>query len=72
MSQRPETLRIVQFDDDTRELMQELNELLRGCRSVMGEVDELVGLFLRTASFDISEYVTDDGDLPTFTFADLE
>lgn len=68
---KTESLRIVQFDDETKELMEELREFLREGRIIQHEVESLLGRFLQVAAFDISEEVTNDGETSTFTFADL-
>jgi len=67
-----ETLRIVQFDDETRELMQEIRAYLQELRAMQHEVESMLGNFLQVATFNISEVVTDDGEEATFTFSDLE
>jgi hypothetical protein len=83
MATKTETLRIVQFDEESKALMQEIGETLRDIRSFwngvesemqdsLREVSALLTDFRRVASFDISEEVTDDGETATFTFADLE
>lgn len=69
---RTETLRIVQFDDDTRELMQAIGGLIKEHEEGIRDIRSLLDEFRQIASFDISETVTDDGETATFTFADLE
>jgi hypothetical protein len=68
----PNSLRIVQFDDATRELMRELRDTLKGCRAMMDEVESELDNFHRFARFDITEEILDEEGTATFTFADLE
>ena len=71
MSPKVESLRIVQFDDETRELMQELRSYLHEGRSIQREVENLLGKLIEIGAFDISEEIISDGETATFTFADL-
>lgn len=72
MSPKVESLRIVQFDDETRELMQELRSYLHEGRSIQREVENLLGKLIEIEAFDISEEIISDGETATFTFADLQ